>query len=125
MNFLHIKETCIYVHDLNKTSDFYHGKLGMEIITRIEGKHVFFRAGGSVLLCFISGTTEKNIHTPPHGASGNIHFALEINGEEYDQVKNEVIEKGIIIEHEHEWKNKLLSFLYNFQYSIDLSISFV
>lgn len=112
MNFLQIKETCIYVQDLARTKDFYHGKLGLEVIVLVEGKHVFFRAGSSVLLCFISEYTEIQTHTPPHGASGNIHFALEVNSDEYEGAKNEILQKGITIEHEHEWKNKLHSFYF-------------
>ena len=112
MKFLHIKETCIYVQDLNRTKDFYHGKLGLDVIMAEPDKHIFFRAGSSVLLCFISTYTEQQFHTPPHGASGNIHFAFEVNADEYVSAKNEIIQKGIIIEHEHEWKDKLLSFYF-------------
>jgi catechol 2,3-dioxygenase-like lactoylglutathione lyase family enzyme len=112
MNFLHIKEICIYVHDLEKTRGFYHGKLGLEVILSVEGKHIFFRAGSSVLLCFISDYTKTQTSTPPHGASGNIHFALEVNRDEYAAVKNEILQKGISIEHEHEWKDNLLSFYF-------------
>jgi catechol 2,3-dioxygenase-like lactoylglutathione lyase family enzyme len=112
MNFLHIKETCIYIHDIDRTRDFYHGKLGLEVILSEAEKHIFFRAGSSVLLCFISSYTKTQESTPPHGASGNVHFAFEINGNEYAEAKNEVIQKGIIIEHEHEWKDKLQSFYF-------------
>lgn len=51
MNFLQIKETCIYCHDLDKAREFYHGKLGLPVISHITGKHIFFQVGGSVLLC--------------------------------------------------------------------------
>jgi catechol 2,3-dioxygenase-like lactoylglutathione lyase family enzyme len=112
MKFIHIKETCIYISDLEKTKSFYADKLGLEVIAMVEGMHVFFRAGNSVLLCFIKGVPEKNTHTPPHGATGQIHFAFEVNTNEYEDAKNEIIQKGISIEHEHEWKNNLLSFYF-------------
>ena len=79
MRFLHIKETCIYVRDLDRTQHFYKEKLGLEIIAKVEGRHIFFRVGSSVLLCFIASATENNSHTPGHGASGRIHFAMEVN----------------------------------------------
>lgn len=112
MNFLQIKETCIYVQDLARTKDFYHRKLGLEVIAFVEAKHVFFRAGSSVLLCFISEYTKTQIHTPPHGASGNTHFALEVSPDEYAAAKYEILQKGITIEHEHEWNNNLHSFYF-------------
>ena len=112
MHFLHIKETCIYVRDLDRTQNFYEGKLGLKVIGKVEDRHVFFRVGSSVLLCFISVATENNTHTPSHGASGNIHFALEVNIEDYAEAKNEIIQKGVAIEHEHEWHKGLLSFYF-------------
>jgi catechol 2,3-dioxygenase-like lactoylglutathione lyase family enzyme len=112
MNFLRIKETCIYVAELGRTKTFYHEKLGLEIISTVEGRHIFFRAGTSVLLCFIAEQTAHSHDLPPHGASGQIHFAFEVEQEEYEKVKTEIQQKGIPIEHEQEWKNNLQSFYF-------------
>ena len=54
MDILKIKETCLYVSDLAKTKDFYFGLLKFEVIGEVPGRHVFFRVGSSVLLCFIA-----------------------------------------------------------------------
>lgn len=50
----------------------------MRVIALIEGRHVFFRAGESVLFCFIADATEKETVLPSHGARGRIHFAFEV-----------------------------------------------
>lgn len=113
MKISRIKETCIYVTDLKRTDEFYNGKLGLEVISRVEGRHVFFRAGESVLLCFIAAQTEKEEILPPHGAYGTIHFAFEVGRDEYDNAKKAVSEKQIEILHEHIWKNDYRSFYFH------------
>jgi catechol 2,3-dioxygenase-like lactoylglutathione lyase family enzyme len=113
MNILHIKETCIYVTDLQQTENFYKGKLGLKVIGRVEGRHIFFSAGNSVLLCFIAeATRDIHMHLPAHGASGQIHFAFEIKKEEYESAKKEILEKNIYIEYEQEWKENTRSFYF-------------
>jgi len=52
------------------------------------------------------------MHVPPHGASGQIHFAFEVRSEEYDHVKSEIIKNDIPIEHEQEWKKGVFSFYF-------------
>ncbi len=84
MNISRIKETCIYITDLARTNDFYSEKLGLELIAIVKDRHIFFRAGESVLLCFIAAKTEKETELPPHGARGNIHFAFEVEKKKYD-----------------------------------------
>jgi catechol 2,3-dioxygenase-like lactoylglutathione lyase family enzyme len=113
MDFLRIKETCIYVKDLHATENFYKEKLGLKVIARVEGRHIFFKAGESVLLCFIAGSTENSfMHIPAHGASGRIHFAFEVKQNEYESVKKEIIQKDIPVEHEQEWKKNIYSFYF-------------
>jgi catechol 2,3-dioxygenase-like lactoylglutathione lyase family enzyme len=113
MNIKRIKETCIYVKDLTVTKDFYHGKLGLPVISQVDGRHIFFRAGESVLLCFIAAQTEKEALLPPHGASGSIHFAFEVSKDEYASVLAAMRENGIPILHEHIWKETLHSFYFH------------
>ena len=43
-----ILETCIYVDDLDKAEKFYCEILGLELIRKTEGRHLFFRLGRSV-----------------------------------------------------------------------------
>jgi catechol 2,3-dioxygenase-like lactoylglutathione lyase family enzyme len=113
MRISRIKETCIYVTDLEVTKQFYHGMLGLPLISLAAGRHVFFRAGESVLLCFMAEQTKKEKDLPPHGAVGSIHFAFEVERQEYAGAFEKVKQNGIEILHEHKWKNGLHSFYFH------------
>ncbi|HWI90328.1 MAG TPA: VOC family protein [Flavisolibacter sp.] len=112
MNILSIKETCIYVEDLDRTKEFYAGKLGLPLIALIRNRHVFFKAGNSVLLCFIAEATEKEVQLPPHGTHGVSHFAFEVSKEEYPAALEQIKSCDIEILHEHAWKNNIRSFYF-------------
>ena len=105
MQFTQVKETCLYVQDLEKTKDFYHGKLGLPVISLIEGRHVFFRAGSSVLLCFKPETTRQETRLPPHFGQGQLHMAFEAREGDYEHWKEKLRTEGIAIEHEQDWGN--------------------
>ena len=112
MQISRIKETCIYVSDLHRTKEFYSGRLGLTVLSFVEGQHIFFRAGESVLLCFIAEETLKEKELPPHGAMGSIHFAFEIKKEDYDAAFLKIETLGIIILHEQMWKAGWRSFYF-------------
>lgn len=112
MEFLQIKETCLYVTDLDRTRQFYSGKLGLEIIGEVPGRHIFFRAGSSVLLCFLPEASKIGETLPPHSGSGQLHLAFEVSPERYEDQKTIIKNLGIEIEHEHEWPNELKSFYF-------------
>ena len=112
MEINRIKETCLYISDLEKSIQFYHGIMGLKIYSKIRGSHVFFKAGESMLLCFLKGVTENQSKLPPHFAIGQIHFAFEVPAKDYDNWKNVLKKKGIPIEHEQDWKNNLKSFYF-------------
>ena len=113
MTISRIKETCIYVNDLKATKEFYSYKLGLPLISFVEGRHVFFKAGESVLLCFIAEKTKQEIQLPTHGASGTIHFAFEVPRQEYDASLQKVQNAGITILHQQVWKDNLRSFYFH------------
>jgi catechol 2,3-dioxygenase-like lactoylglutathione lyase family enzyme len=97
MNFRQIKETCLYTSDLEAAKAFYHSKLGLEIINHLPGKHIFFRAGTSVLLVFNPDESSRKTSPPPHFSKGRYHFAFEVESDEYQRAKSEIISKGIAI----------------------------
>jgi len=113
MQIARIKETCIYVSDLDQTETFYHSQLGLPVISKVAGRHIFFRAGESVLLCFIADQTEKEAELPPHGARGSVHFAFEVPKDGYAHALETIQQKGIAIRHEHTWKGGLRSFYFS------------
>jgi catechol 2,3-dioxygenase-like lactoylglutathione lyase family enzyme len=109
MKISRIKETCIYISNLHRTKEFYHVKLGLPLISLVENRHVFFRAGESVLLCFIAEQTKQEKELPPHGAKGIIHFAFEVDRQEYSKAVDQLREANITILQEHTWQSGLHS----------------
>lgn len=112
LNFTQIKETGIYVKDLERTRHFYQDQLGLELIVLTKGRHVFFRAGTSVLLCFIAEATQQDTQLPPHYGTGNIHFAFETERNQYEAWKKKITTEGIAIEQETTWRDGLKSFYF-------------
>ena len=80
-----IVETAIYVDDLEAAEAFYRDVLGLAIIGKEAGRHVFFRVGDGVLLAFNPETTLKGDVLPPHGAMGPGHFALGVRADGLDE----------------------------------------
>ena len=107
-----IKETCLYVADLESSKAFYKDKLGFEQIGEVKGRHVFFRVGASVLLCFLAEVSKKSSNLPPHYGSGQLHLAFEVEKEQYEPWKEKVINSGIPIEQEYDWGGGFLSFYF-------------
>ena len=99
----------MYVHDLVQALDFYHGLLGLPVISHVKGKHIFFRAGNSVLLCFNPESSKNKKSPPPHYAEGKYHFAFEVAREDYEHEKQSLLSKGIQITDEVVWKDGLRS----------------
>jgi len=99
-----IIETAIYVNDLDAAENFYRNILGLQVIGKEPGRHVFFRVGeSSVLLAFLADATLKSDQLPPHGASGPGHFALGIDAESIDGWRLRLQSHGVAIEKEVEW----------------------
>lgn len=113
MQFKQIKETCLYISDVDLSEQFYHDLLGLPIINKVRGKHIFFRAGNSVLLCFISEDSKRKDSPPPHFGEGKMHFAFETSTQEYDRWKQKIISLGLEIIDEVTWKNGQQSFYFN------------
>lgn len=113
MRFKQIKETCIYCSNLDRAKDFYHGLLGLPVIGELKDKHVFFKAGSSVLLCFNPDDSKLKTSPPAHFATGPYHFAFEVSLDEYDHHKQEVVKKGVQIIDTLKWKQNLESFYFN------------
>lgn len=88
--------------------DFYVNKIGLGFVSEEKGRHVFLRAGKSMLLIFNPDNTknEENSKFPTHGAitpPACIHFALEIEKKDYDSSKKMLTNMNIDIEKEMVW----------------------
>jgi catechol 2,3-dioxygenase-like lactoylglutathione lyase family enzyme len=99
-----IVETGIYADDLTAAESFYRDVLGLPVIGREPGRHVFFRVGTrNVLLIFDPKTTMKGDHLPAHGATGPGHFALGVPAGSLDAWRKRLAEHGVLIEKEVQW----------------------
>ena len=108
LKFEKIIETCIYCSDLRVLKDFYVNRLGLDLVSEKEGRHVFLKAGKSMLLIFNPENTRvsKNSIFPSHGAitpPSSIHFALEIEQVDYEAARKVLIQNKIFIEIEMSW----------------------
>jgi catechol 2,3-dioxygenase-like lactoylglutathione lyase family enzyme len=99
-----VVETGIYVDDLHAAETFYRTVLGLQVIGRELGRHVFFQVGQSnVLLAFLADATLKGDLLPPHGTTGPGHFALGIEAIALDTWRKHLHGQGVAIEKEVEW----------------------
>jgi catechol 2,3-dioxygenase-like lactoylglutathione lyase family enzyme len=97
-------ETAIYVDDLGEAEKFYQTVLGLPLISKESGHHVFFQVGkGNVLLAFLAETTLKGDQLPPHGATGPGHFALGIELASLDAWRKLLQGHGLSVEKEVDW----------------------
>lgn len=112
LKFKQIKETCVYVRDLGSIYNFYCQTLELEEIIYLEGKHLFLRAGNSVLLFFNPDESSIKKSPPPHYGGGKQHFAFEVDDDDYERTKRLIHEKGIQITEEVTWKSGKKSFYF-------------
>jgi catechol 2,3-dioxygenase-like lactoylglutathione lyase family enzyme len=99
-----VVETAIYVDDLRAAETFYRTVLGLPVIGKEPGRHVFFQVGeASVLLAFLADATLKGDPLPPHGATGPGHLALGVEAASFDAWRKVLQGHGVTIEKEVGW----------------------
>jgi catechol 2,3-dioxygenase-like lactoylglutathione lyase family enzyme len=108
-----IKETCLYIHDLDRALKFYHELLELPVINFEKGKHLFLRAGESVLLIFNPDDSRMKKSPPAHFGGGKQHFAFEVQAGDYETTKQKILNKNIPIIEEVIWKSGAKSFYFN------------
>lgn len=113
MNFTQIKETCLYVNDLEGAKNFYHEVLGLPLIHYQPAKHLFLKAGTSVLLLFNPEDSKTKTSPPAHFGGGKQHFAFEVKQNDYAKTKADIVGKGIVIIEEITWESGQKSFYFN------------
>lgn len=98
-----ILETSLYAGDLEAAERFYAGVLGLETITRVPGRHVFFRCGDRVFLVFNGARTLEGGMLPPHGARGPGHVAFAVAEAELPEWRARLEAHGVEVETEFAW----------------------
>ncbi len=105
-----VLESALYAEDLDRAEAFYAGILGLEPITRAEGRHVFFRCGDGVVLVFDPRSTtvppsDPKWPVPPHGAIGSGHLCFRASSAEMDGWVTHLTANDIEIEADFRWPN--------------------
>ncbi|MER8546500.1 MULTISPECIES: VOC family protein [unclassified Mesorhizobium] len=104
-----ILESALYVTDLAAAERFYSGVLGLDLLGKVDGRHLFFRCGDGVLLIFNAEATkvppraDAKLPVPPHGAVGQGHLCFAASADEIPRWKAHLEAKKIAIESEFEW----------------------
>jgi catechol 2,3-dioxygenase-like lactoylglutathione lyase family enzyme len=104
-----ILESALYVDDLDKAEAFYGGVLGLERISRVGNRHVFFRCGDGVLLLFNPAETVKppapdaKLPVPPQGTKGEGHLCFRATGDEIERFRAHLESHGVAIEADFHW----------------------
>ncbi|WP_421915197.1 VOC family protein [Mesorhizobium sp.] len=109
MNPSAILESALYVTDLAAAEEFYAGVLGLKLLGKVDGRHLFFRCGPGVLLIFNAEATkvppapDARLKVPAHGAVGDGHLCFAASAVEIADWKAHLEAKKIAIESEFEW----------------------
>ena len=104
-----ILESALYVTDLAAAEAFYTDILGLDLLGKVDGRHIFFRCGSGVLLVFNAEATktpplpDARLPVPPHGAVGEGHLCFAATAAEIVAWKAHLRAKRIAIESEFEW----------------------
>jgi catechol-2,3-dioxygenase len=107
MKIKKVVETCIYSSDLDSMKRFYVDILGLPLVQEEKGKLVFLQAGKTMLLIFNPDRTRvDNDKLPTHGAGppASIHFAMEIEEQDYPRWKELLAKNRISVEKDVNWK---------------------
>jgi catechol 2,3-dioxygenase-like lactoylglutathione lyase family enzyme len=104
-----VLETCIYAFDLEAAERFYTEVLGLQLLSRQPGRHVFFRSGSGVFLVFNPAVTSAEpadsaaIAPPRHGTKGPGHVAFRMEESDFDRWRQRLRNHAVPIEAEMEW----------------------
>lgn len=104
-----VLESCLYATDLEAAEWFYTTVIGLEVITRESGRHVFFRCGPGVFLVFnpertaAEPTSVGGRPVPLHGARGEGHVCFSVPAAEIPAWRERLRARGVEVESEVEW----------------------
>lgn len=104
-------ESALYADDLAAAEVFYKDVIGLPLVLRQPGRHVFFRVGSSILLVFNPAATAKPqtglaaLEVPAHGSVGAGHYCFAVPGETLEGWKHYLTDQDIPIDADIVWPN--------------------
>ena len=103
-----LKETSLYVGDIDRSVAFYRDVLGLKVLTfsgpfcalDVMGKHILllFTRGSSAQPAILPGGV-----IPPHDGAGQLHTAFSINAAELPAWESHLERHGVEIESRVSW----------------------
>ncbi len=105
-----VLETAIYVDDLAAAEAFYGQVIGLAVVVRAEGRHVFFRCADAMLLVFDPEASAVPpaagaLSVPRHGARGPGHVCFAADAGALAEWEGRLRAAGVAIEAEVAWPN--------------------
>jgi catechol 2,3-dioxygenase-like lactoylglutathione lyase family enzyme len=101
---LGVLETVLYVDDLHRAEVFYSTVLDVELDSKADGRHLFFKCGQAMLLIFNPDVTSvKTGPVPPHGATGPGHVAFSVHATDLDGWIEQIESRGVEVEACIDW----------------------
>lgn len=98
-----IHEAALYVTDLDAAERFWR-RIGLQVVGKRPGRHVFFRAGRDMLLVFDAEASREGGEVPAHGTEGAGHVAMDVpDAATLDAWERHLEAAGVGIEQVHEW----------------------
>jgi catechol 2,3-dioxygenase-like lactoylglutathione lyase family enzyme len=113
-----VLETAVYVDDMARAHDFYHGVLGLDRMLE-DGRLSAYDAGErSVLLVFLRDSSVQDFETPGgvvpgHNATGPAHFAFRIDADSVERWKLHLEARNVPIVSEVDWGERGRSLYFN------------
>lgn len=109
LRVIRVLETCIHAKNVPNAADFYENLFGFRRMVSNERMCVFDVGGVSVLIIFQAGGTREPLTIaggviPPHGGSGDLHFALAIAAEDLSRWEERLLQQGVAIESRVRWE---------------------
>lgn len=109
MQITGVLESCLYATDLTAAEQFYTSLLGLEVISHVPDRHVFFRCGAGVVLLFnpertsTEQTAVAGAIVPLHGSRGAGHLAFRVEEAALPAWREKFEQAGVAIESEVNW----------------------
>ena len=103
-----VLEAALYADDLDAGEAFYHGLLGLPVVIRKDGRHVFFKAGQTIVLVFRAEATkvppgDDDLPVPTHGATGEGHLCFAASAAQLDDIETHLKANNVPIEADFNW----------------------
>lgn len=100
-----ILETALYVQDLERAANWYREVFGFAEMFSNDRLIALDVAPHSVLLLFKKGASDSTTVVPggvipPHDGGGRLHFALAVAGEDLEEWRDILEQKGVPLESE-------------------------